>query len=252
MSSTKSAWDRDWGHSVPLNRNQDRWMLSSMLNLEQLKVAVAAAKRQFGLIRKKYPELKAGLVLSLPGGQTEIDSSPAQILKEFPAMVVDDGNKLNALGVLEHITKMEKSLKNLSSPESDPELKAKAKLSARLEDEFRARFGAKLKAIAAQLNQPVYEAKKYLKRLTDKELAEVADKALMEKMEEIELAEKDFKDLEHQKKEELVALRKQLVQIASRLKFDEKCQVEIRFHEMIRNGKASPNLSHRFAVCTCG
>jgi hypothetical protein len=68
-----------------------------MLSLDQLQVAVTAAKRQFGLIRKKYPELKAYLVLSLPGGQTGIDSSPAQILKEFPAMVVDDSNKNTAL-----------------------------------------------------------------------------------------------------------------------------------------------------------
>jgi len=203
-----------------------------MLNLEQLKAAVAATNQRLDLIRNKYPELKAYLVLSLPGGQTEIGSSPAQILKEFPAMVVDDGNKLNALGVLEHITKMEHSLKNLSSPESDAELKAKAKLSARLDDEFRARFGAKLKAIAAQLNQPVYEAKEYLKKMPDKELAEVADKTLIEKMEEIELAAKAFKDLENQKKEQLVALKKQLDQIASRFKFDEKCQVEIRFHDL--------------------
>jgi hypothetical protein len=67
-----------------------------MLNLNQLQFAVAAAKRQFDLIRKKYPALKAKdkeayLVMSLPSGQTGIDSSPTQILSEFPAMVVDDG-----------------------------------------------------------------------------------------------------------------------------------------------------------------
>jgi len=62
-----------------------------MMNLDQLQVAVAAAKRQFDLIRKKYPNLNAYLVMSLPSGQTGIDSSPAQILREFPAMVVDDG-----------------------------------------------------------------------------------------------------------------------------------------------------------------
>ena len=62
-----------------------------MLNFDQLQVAVAAAKRQFDLIRKKYPDLKAYLVMSLPSGQTAIESSPAQILSEFPAMVIDDG-----------------------------------------------------------------------------------------------------------------------------------------------------------------
>jgi hypothetical protein len=66
-------------------------MLSSMLKFDQLQVAVAAAKRQFDLIRKKYPDLKAYLVMSLPSGQTGIDSSPAQILSEFPAMVIEDG-----------------------------------------------------------------------------------------------------------------------------------------------------------------
>ena len=88
-------------------------MLSSMLNLVQLQVAVAAAKRQFGLIRKKYPELKAYLVYSLPGGQTEIESNPKQILEEFPAMVVDDISKSKALNLQSSIELLEwKGTKN--------------------------------------------------------------------------------------------------------------------------------------------
>jgi len=86
-----------------------------MLNLDQLQVAVAAARRQFGLIRKKYPELKAFLVLSLPGGQTGIDSSPTQILKEFPAMVVDDSNKTTALDFQSSLEMLE--WKDKKSPE---------------------------------------------------------------------------------------------------------------------------------------
>jgi hypothetical protein len=83
-----------------------------MLNLDQLQVAVAAAKRQFDLIGKKHPDLKAKLphgkpvsilVLSLPGGQTSIDSSPADILREFPAMVVDDSTKTSALSLLSRL-----------------------------------------------------------------------------------------------------------------------------------------------------
>ena len=116
-----------------------------MLNLEQLKTAVAAAKRQFGLIRNKYPELKVYLVLSLPGGQTEIDSSPAQILKEFPAMVVDDSDKTAALDLQSSLELLEWKVK---------------------------------------------------------------------------------------KSPEIEKLKKQLEQIASRLKFDEKCQIEIRFHDL--------------------
>ena len=84
-------------------------MLSSMLNLDQLQVAVAAAKRQFDRICGKYPELKVRLmtgepasflVMSLPGGQIGIDSSPTEILSKFPAMVVDDSTKVSALNLL--------------------------------------------------------------------------------------------------------------------------------------------------------
>ncbi|MEI8290525.1 MAG: hypothetical protein WCH99_13725 [Verrucomicrobiota bacterium] len=66
-------------------------------------MAVAAARRQFDLIRKQYAELKPCMVLSLPGGQTGIDSPPGQILAEFPGMVVADEAKAAALKLLEAI-----------------------------------------------------------------------------------------------------------------------------------------------------
>jgi hypothetical protein len=87
-----------------------------MLNLDQLQVAVATAKRRFGLIQKKYPGLKdkllngepvSYLVLSLPGGQTGIDSSPTQILRDFPAMVADDSIKASTLSLLSRLKKLE-------------------------------------------------------------------------------------------------------------------------------------------------
>ena len=95
-----------------------------MLNLDQLQVAVAAAKRQFDLIRKKHPDLKAKLlngkpasvlVMSLPGEQTRIDSSATQILSEFPAMVVDDSTKTSALDLLSRLKLLE------SEPTTGPE-----------------------------------------------------------------------------------------------------------------------------------
>lgn len=88
-------------------------MLSSMLSFYQLQVAVAAAKRQFDLIQKKYPALKATLpdgqpasflVLSLPGGQIGIASSPIQILTKFPAMVIDDSLKTSALSLMDRLS----------------------------------------------------------------------------------------------------------------------------------------------------
>jgi len=78
-----------------------------VLNLIQLQTAVASAKRQFDLIRKKHPQMKAFLVISLPGGQTEIDSTPAQILGSFPLMVVNDSNKGAALNLLHRHEKLE-------------------------------------------------------------------------------------------------------------------------------------------------
>jgi hypothetical protein len=87
-----------------------------MLDLDKLQVAVAAAKRRFDLLQKKHPDLKARLwngesvavlVLSLPGGQTGINSSPTQILREFPAMVVGDSVKTGALNLLSRIEKLE-------------------------------------------------------------------------------------------------------------------------------------------------
>ena len=47
--------------------------------------------------------MSAYLVLSMPGGQTEIDSSPKQILKKLPDMVVDDSVKANALTLMSHL-----------------------------------------------------------------------------------------------------------------------------------------------------
>jgi len=110
-----------------------------MLKLDQLRVAVAAAKRHFDLIRKKHPDLDAKLwngdpvsflVLSLPGGQTGINSSPTQILREFPAMVVDDDAKTSALVLLSRIEKSE--LQAATGPETERVREQLDRLASRL------------------------------------------------------------------------------------------------------------------------
>jgi hypothetical protein len=55
------------------------------LNYDQLQTGVAAANAHFALIRKKYPELKM---------------YPKEILKEFPALVVNDAAKALILDFL--------------------------------------------------------------------------------------------------------------------------------------------------------
>ena len=96
-------------------------MLASMLNLDQLQSAVAAAKRRFDLLREKHPDLNgpvdpiqkkrlkpiARLVLSLPGGQAEIDSPPREILDKFPAMIADADAKTSALRALARLKDLE-------------------------------------------------------------------------------------------------------------------------------------------------
>ena len=96
-------------------------MLASMLNLDQLQSAVAAAKRRFDLLREKHPDLNgpvdpmqkkrlkpiARLVLSSPLGQADIDSPPKQILAKFPAMIADAVAKTSALRVLSRLKDLE-------------------------------------------------------------------------------------------------------------------------------------------------
>lgn len=102
-----------------------------MLNLDQLKVAVVAARRRFDLIRNKYPELKAYLVLSMPGGQTGIDSCPTQILKEFPGIVINSGVKTTALKLQSELEVLE--WKDSKGPETERLKKQLEQLAAKLD-----------------------------------------------------------------------------------------------------------------------
>jgi hypothetical protein len=79
------------------------------LTYDQFQVSLANASQQFSLLRKKYPELKAYLVLSLLGKQINLDLSPKDILSAFPTMVVDDEAKSHMLSFLK------KPLKNDAS-----------------------------------------------------------------------------------------------------------------------------------------
>lgn len=109
-----------------------------MLNYEQLQTAVAAAKQQFDLLRKKYPDLdqkerptyKAYLVLALPTGQVRIDADPKDILSKFPAMVINDSVKTRALALLSRLRIIE--WKNETTPETERLLKQWEQLAPQL------------------------------------------------------------------------------------------------------------------------
>jgi hypothetical protein len=63
------------------------------LSTDQFHAAVAAAKERFSLIRKKYPDLKGYLVLSIPGKQTGIGGSVRELLNDLPALMINDEAK---------------------------------------------------------------------------------------------------------------------------------------------------------------
>jgi len=78
-----------------------------MLDSEQLNVATKRAEGRFGQIKTKYPGLKAYLVFFLPSGQVNIESSPKQILSDFPEMVVNNKAKTDGLRLISEITRAE-------------------------------------------------------------------------------------------------------------------------------------------------
>jgi hypothetical protein len=85
---------------------------STHLTPDQLKAAADGAAAHSSLIRKTYPKLDAYAVFSIPGAQTGIYSSPGEIMKELPAMVVDSTEKTEAKSLL-------KKLKNKDISEED-------------------------------------------------------------------------------------------------------------------------------------
>ena len=73
------------------------------LDLCQFQQAHAAANRHFADIRKKYPTLRAYLVLSLRGGQTKLDSELADSIREFPSLLLDNPAKTKTLELIKKL-----------------------------------------------------------------------------------------------------------------------------------------------------
>ena len=96
---------------LPTNRLNSQ----AMLNFDQLQIALAAAKKQFGLLIKKHPDLipkteiplPPYLVIALPGEQIRIEGAPKDFLKKIPGMVIDSNAKTKALALLSRIKLLE-------------------------------------------------------------------------------------------------------------------------------------------------
>lgn len=63
------------------------------LDHDRFHAAVKAAKDRFSQLKEKHPALKGYLVLSIPGKQAGIGSSPSEILDALPALIADDDAK---------------------------------------------------------------------------------------------------------------------------------------------------------------
>ena len=75
-------------------------MNHSRLDFSQFQESLAAANRHFTQIRKKYPSLRAYLVLSSRIGQTKPDSDLADLILEFPSLLLDSTAKTKTLGLI--------------------------------------------------------------------------------------------------------------------------------------------------------
>ncbi len=73
------------------------------LNLNPFQEALAAANRHFAEIRKKYPTLRAYLVLSLRGGQTKLDNELVDSIREFPSLLRDNTAKTKTLELIKKL-----------------------------------------------------------------------------------------------------------------------------------------------------
>ena len=73
------------------------------LDLSQFQEALAAANRHFAEIRKKYPNLRAYLVLSLRCGQTKLDNELFDSIREFPFLLLDNPAKTKTLELIKKL-----------------------------------------------------------------------------------------------------------------------------------------------------
>ncbi len=73
------------------------------LDHSQFQEALIAANRHFAEIRKKYPNLRAYLVLSLRGGQTKLDGELTDSIREFPSLLVDSTAKTKTLELIKKL-----------------------------------------------------------------------------------------------------------------------------------------------------
>jgi hypothetical protein len=89
------------------------------MRIDELDCVAAKAKEAFNNIKEKYPKLAGYPVYSSPHGQCNLTTDMFEILKAFPAMIADSGQKERAVTLVQSIVSMEKEKKeNITAKET--------------------------------------------------------------------------------------------------------------------------------------
>ncbi len=81
------------------------------MKLSELEKVDQAAKKIFGELKKKHPELKGFLVLNSIDGQCELSSDPAWIVEKFPAAIIESKQKDKATNLMGIVIGLQNALK---------------------------------------------------------------------------------------------------------------------------------------------
>ena len=82
------------------------------MNITELVIVAGKANTLFKKIKEKYPKLAGYLVYSSPHGQCNLTTDLFEILKAFPAMIVDSSQKEKTMTLVQTIVLLEKEKKD--------------------------------------------------------------------------------------------------------------------------------------------
>ncbi len=82
------------------------------MNTTELKIVIDNATALFAALKEKYPKLAGYLVYSSPHGQCNLTTDLFEILKAFPAMIVDSRRKEKTMALVQSIVSLEKEKKD--------------------------------------------------------------------------------------------------------------------------------------------
>jgi hypothetical protein len=78
------------------------------MNITELDIVAGKANTLFKKIKDKYPKLAGYLVYSSPHGQCNLTTDLFEILKVFPAMIIDSSQKERTVALAQSIVSLEK------------------------------------------------------------------------------------------------------------------------------------------------